>query len=633
MPSVYCGVVHLDHQPVNSTHIRLMKTKMSEWTPEATYEWHQEEVGFAQWTRFNTSESKHLTTLPLRNAHNQFYLCGNVRLDNRETLIHTFRLPRDSTVPDEQLILQAYETWGENCPYYLEGDFSFVIWDKKRQQIFAARDILGYKTFYYHWTSQKHFLFATTPHPLVQHPDLPIKLDEVALAHFLVQTMPHPTLTCYENIKKIPPAHFLVLTLSGLRLQRYWDPRNAQAIRYQDKNEYYAHFREVFEQAVTVRLRSDYPIATQLSGGLDSSSVTAVAAHLLQAKNQSLFAMGLVPPTYNRPWRVRKGWSVDDSLYMEEVVASYPNIQWLKITGEENNIFDYLQVHQKYLDVPVRNAYNRLWIEKMCHLTQQMNGRVLLTGQFGNFTISIALRTAPKGLKKWLRDYPLRYIRMIKQKLRSQFPWQEYSPISQSFARHCGDFQDEVPEDIADCINSIPDVGNAYTVFESIFGVECRDPTGDRRVIEFCQGVPLSVFGQSFEKNRLLVREGMESYLPATVRWRTTQGVQVADWYSKFDKELPLLKKALQSLTTSEFNQVLDVKNLNDLLNRWQLPNHETNEPLDRDFFAAYQAKVLRGITAYTFLSQFKQFRQRKELLTQGKKLQWETPRYTEIFR
>lgn len=574
-------------------------------------------ANITQSLRFNTPEST-LLELPLTSVSGNLFLCGNVRLDNRTLLLQQLNYQSHEKICDERLILEAYDKWDEQCLNYLYGDFTFVIWDNKRQYLFAARDIVGYKTLYYHFKANQHLIFASTPDPILDHPGVNIELNESSLAYHLIYTLSPHEETYYQGIKKLPAAHYMLIDKTQVKIKRYWPLDKLdkiETIHYRNKNEYYEHFETLFEDAVNDRLRSLYPITSQLSGGLDSSAVTAVAAHLLQAKNQSLLALGSIAPPH-QTYLTSKNWTADDSEYMEAIAKQYANINLHKVAGIGHSVFHEIDHYHEHSDVPYRNGYNRLWNEQMYQIAAQHNSRVILTGQYGNFTISWP-GPPIRNFRMWL-SHKKKQVLELRQYFNSDYSWANHSPIAEKFAlaqnmheliqkkpmfSPCNNFIDQFVPGFA--------IGSALGSYEARYGIESRDPTADRRIIEFCAAIPKEVYYEG-NRTRLLVREGMKKYLPKKVLERTTRGTQAADWYVKFEEELPYLKSLLTSLEQSEFNKYFDCTSLNQLMQNWQLPDPDKEAYLPRRLLFDYQLKVIRALTTFLFLQQLKERQQQK---------------------
>ena len=183
---------------------------------------------------------------------------------------------------DSELILHAYTAWRENCVNNLRGDFAFAIWDAGRKTMFCVRDHFGVKPFYYAAIGQL-FLFSNTLNAVRLHPAVSDDLNEAAIADFLLFGLNcDVATTTFRDVQRLPAAHFLLVSADGLRMQRYWSAPTNGRICYRDDREYVEHFRIVLQAAVSDRLRADH-VGILLSGGIDSSSVAAVARELSPA--------------------------------------------------------------------------------------------------------------------------------------------------------------------------------------------------------------------------------------------------------------------------------------------------------------------------------------------------------------
>ncbi len=183
---------------------------------------------------------------------------------------------------DSQLILHSYTAWREDCVKHLRGDFAFAIWDAGTKTMFCARDHFGVKPFYYSSIGSL-FLFSNTLNAVRLHPAVSDNLNEAAIADFLLFGLNcDVATTTYRDVQRLPAAHFLTVSAGGLRKQRYWSAPTDGRIRYRDKKQYVEHFDAVLKAAVCDRLRADR-IGILLSGGIDSSSVAAVARELSPA--------------------------------------------------------------------------------------------------------------------------------------------------------------------------------------------------------------------------------------------------------------------------------------------------------------------------------------------------------------
>jgi len=198
------------------------------------------------------------------------------RLDGREDLIA--KLPNATrTQDDRELILLAYETWGEDCVRHLLGDFAFVIRDKRSRQLFCARDHFGVKPFYYARVEDE-LLFSNSLNTIRRDPRVSDALNETAIGDYLLFGLNQDlSSTTFREIKRVPPAHTLTIRNGVTTLRRYWSPDTTTEVRFRDDHSYVDRFRELLRQAVRDRLRDAPRVAISMSGGLDSTSLAAVA--------------------------------------------------------------------------------------------------------------------------------------------------------------------------------------------------------------------------------------------------------------------------------------------------------------------------------------------------------------------
>ena len=181
---------------------------------------------------------------------------------------------------DTEVLLTAYRHWGKACLERLRGMFAFAIWDQKERSLFAARDRLGIKPFHYWVNENRQLAFASELKALLEF--LPERSANITLARqFLAWNLidHEPSETMVSGILRLPPAHALVWRQGeGLRIWRYWDLHVEDDLQVSPdhKARLIGEFRQLFEETVSLHLRSDVPVGTCLSGGLDSSAIVCV---------------------------------------------------------------------------------------------------------------------------------------------------------------------------------------------------------------------------------------------------------------------------------------------------------------------------------------------------------------------
>ncbi|MGB7087647.1 MAG: lasso peptide isopeptide bond-forming cyclase [Phormidesmis sp.] len=280
------GLYHFDKTTVNAEDVRLMVDTIAHRGPDGSDVWVEGSMGLGHRMLWTTPESL-VENLPLTKAG--LTITADARIDNRDELILLLGLSARpaETLTDSDIILAAYEKWGSQCPEKLLGDFAFAIWNSASQTLFCARDHFGVKPFYYYYQSGEIFAIASEIKALLCLDQVPQQLDPIRIGDYLTLAMEDKAITTYKAILRLPPAHSMEVSESGTKTQRYWqlDPHKEILL---DSDEAYAQaFRKVFTESVKCRLRSALPIGAQLSGGLDSSSVTCVARNLLLESGQN----------------------------------------------------------------------------------------------------------------------------------------------------------------------------------------------------------------------------------------------------------------------------------------------------------------------------------------------------------
>lgn len=215
---------------------------------------------------------------PLQNEDKNLALVFNgeiynyIELKKKLKARHTFISHTDSEV-----LLHLYEEYGIECLNYLRGMFAFAIWDRRKQELFLARDRLGKKPLKYFY-NKNFFIFASELKAFIDHPGVPKEIDREAIDEFLsFGYVPSPK-TGFGNIWKLPPGSYMFVRSNGeIEIKRYWQIDYSQKLAVSDE-EWEERITQKLSESIKLRLRSDVPIGIHLSGGIDSGLVTAFAS-------------------------------------------------------------------------------------------------------------------------------------------------------------------------------------------------------------------------------------------------------------------------------------------------------------------------------------------------------------------
>jgi asparagine synthase (glutamine-hydrolysing) len=555
--SAILGIYNLDDAPVNPSDLARMSEKLMHRGQDASGLWQDGAIGLGHRMLWTTPESL-LEELPMQRRAK--VMTADARIDNREELIDALEL-RDrpiEKITDCDLILAAYEKWGDRCPEYLLGDFAFAIWDQQKQQLFCARDHFGVKPFYYYY-ADRQFIFATEIKGILCHPAVPQVLNETRIADYLVPMFHDTSITSYQQIFRLPPAHAALLNATGMQTRRYWELDKNRNVHFNSDEEYEAEFRRIFTEAVRCRLRSAYAIGSELSGGLDSSSITCVARNLLTEGELHTFSAVFDELT-----------ECDERQYIEPVLA-LGKVQSHYFVADRQTPLQHLDKIFWHQEEPFF-APNIFMGWGLNGVVQSTGVRVLLSGFDGDTTVSDGYgylgdlarsgrwrqfiaeaqplpRTHPLIKLLWLyfQHFTIKPVVNRYRGLRVFQKWQSLSRFKKGSAEPAWNVL--INQTLMQKVNLMQRyqtwqqaepklgqmereqhykaIGQGMISFAlemqdkeaAAFSFEMRYPFWDKRLVEFCLAIPAA---QKLHQgwNRSILRRAMTGILPQEVQWR-----------------------------------------------------------------------------------------------------------------
>ena len=204
---------------------------------------------------------------------------------------------------DTEVLLRSYQIWGSDCLSRLNGMFAFAVWDENRQELFAARDRFGEKPFFYYLDNEREFVaFGSEIKALVAGNFFIPRADGSAVYGYLVnREMNSGSETMFAGVSSLPAAHALRFSWRdrSLKIWRYWDLEPDREIRLSDAGQYAGRFLEILSDSVRIRQRSDVPVGSSLSGGLDSSTIVGLIARNRGAGRQDTFSARFSDPAFD----------------------------------------------------------------------------------------------------------------------------------------------------------------------------------------------------------------------------------------------------------------------------------------------------------------------------------------------
>ncbi|MCC6190075.1 MAG: asparagine synthetase B [Anaerolineales bacterium] len=574
------GVVYFDGHPAEPADLAGFSARLSQRGPDGGGLWLAGPVALAQHALWTTPESL-AERGPFTSPDGALVIAADARLDNRAELCRALDL-RDAGQPDSALILAAYARWGEAAPERLLGDFAFAVWDAREQRLFCARDAMGVRPFFY-YQSARCLAWASDLKALLALPGVPCRVNELRLADFL--TGGHDLAsTFYADIMRLPPAHTLSVSAHGeqpARLRRYWDLAAPRDTRLPSDAAYAEAFRELLTASVRARVRSAFPVGSMLSGGLDSTSVVCLARGLLDSRTTGgrLHTFSLlfdaVPASDERGYMaptVAAGGLEHHTILADEVTPLSDLETLLDIAGEPYH----------HMGLPLQ------WLADAA--AQQAGVRVLLDGNYGDAVVTHgnmrlaelahhgqwrALAREVAGLTTgwrrrtrgafylaWLAAFKPLLPKFGRQAWRGLRRWRDpqrpawafQSIIAPAFAQRMTG-QDALQASLHRreqryrttraenqfSVGKMQVQPELYNRLAARCGLELRHPFLDRRLVEFCLGLPSE---QRLRDGwaRIVQRNAMAGILPEAVRWRRSKSSPIYSMgRALFTRDLPRL--------------------------------------------------------------------------------------------
>lgn len=555
------GIIRNDEERVDFNDIRNAADLLKKRGPDDSGVWLEENLGFGH-RRLSIIDLTDAAHQPMVSHDERYIIVYNGEIYNfvelRQHLADSIEHWKSNS--DTEVILAAYFKWGVECVNRFHGMFAFAIWDRQEKVLFAARDRMGVKPFYYHY-SNECFAFASRPRALFSlNGRLSRGIDEQALSLYLdCGYIPAPY-SIYKDIRKLPPAHYLTVIKNKLTIKRYWDFRQITvepSWENRKEEDLIDELDEIISRSVRSRMISDVPLGAFLSGGIDSSLVVAIMAKY-SSHPVKTFTIGFNEKDY-------------DESYYAQSVANYLGAEH---HCEHMKVDELLQLMPKFLeeyDEPFfdHSAFPVMAVSRMArkYVTVSLSGDGgdELFGGYHYYQIAEKLSTLfcfPYGFRKLL-SYAIKLIPKHQFKLLAGAINQPDITASFAFSRSIAkDFETLIlpfavkktkritdlfieaskvfppglhPSEKGmrlDAFYTLPDdYLQKIDVASMAFSLESRDPLLDHDLVEWAMKLPVSWKLRNGE-NKYLLRKLAYRYVPKKILDRTKKGfgVPVNDW-------------------------------------------------------------------------------------------------------
>lgn len=292
------------------------------------------------------------------------------RIDNLDEIKDALNIPRHDGAHPAAIVLAAHLRWGEAAWARILGDFSFAIWDAQAGRLVCVRDPLGQRPLFY-TVREGSTIVASDAHQVLAHPDVPAIPNEGLLAEYLTGFVRTVDETIWRDIYRVPQAHALVVSQTGMRVARYWDFDLGKVLRYHRTEDYDEHFREVFGRAVACRVHGEEKVGIFLSGGIDSSAIAGVAASARSAGGPAVHAVSLLYP----------GDPCDETRFIDDTIRHW-DLPWERLRFVPPVRADFEREVERFRNLPLDP--NGGFDQPQYRRAADLGLRVMLTGFGGD---------------------------------------------------------------------------------------------------------------------------------------------------------------------------------------------------------------------------------------------------------
>jgi len=585
----------------------------------------QKEAGFGRVLRYQTPEDV-FDVQPIFDSSATILFTAQGRIDNREELANDLNIVDPSQASDSFFMWKAFQKYGKSVQEKLKGDWSLEVYDFHQKELFLSRDTLGYTALYFYQTD-RFFSFSTSIKSILALPFFQKELNESYFTSFFslwnITSLVEGNETLFKQVFYLKGGCTLTFKNREVKIQSYWPSADRSEIVYKNKQDYSDRMAELMYASVKARLRSYLPVASMLSGGLDSSMVSYIAADVLKQQNTQLATYSHVPlfkeelilnPRANS--RV-----LDETPYIEALVKASGNIVPTYLNSAECTPWQGSLVAIEAHDGFIHAAHNAFWLTDIFKTSVQNGFGVLLTGEGGNAVTSFA------GVDYLRQTSFARFLMNPKEYLRRQV----VKPLVLKFGRHLQVFNTlpseirlgYLSESMLKKYNVLEEVqkkeGGFLKYYQHVLdlkhrfiqlyqmrsllgasfgnfhGIALRDPTTDVDVMNFFLSIPNEVFFDENFNRKMLVKRMMDQRMPNKVLYSQHKGLQGADIAFRMrDSQHEILRELDRLKKSSYVKHYIGMEKLDlDLRDFFQHPGNTASKKVQLEFKSLHAAEFL----------------------------------------
>lgn len=576
---------------IQQEQLEQMVAAMSHRGPDASEVWAEKNVGFAANLLRTTPESEFETPVT-SGSSGRFKLVWDGRIDNREELAAELNIPSLKSVSDPALFLECWQKWETASLKKITGEFAFALWDGTGQRLFAGRDKVGVKPFHYAWKDET-FYFASEIKPLLSlFEAVPAFNDETVVSFLAFRQFREEdhAKTFFQNISKLPPAHFLVLENGKLTIERYFSWDLTENSEFKTQAEYAVAFKNIFKKAVSARLRSANPVTLLLSGGHDSSAIVSQAGEIIRESKTAHAGLEALNYFSDDP-------QMDERSYAKQA-ADAAGIPLRSFFAKTNDFEAGLEEFLRQVELPMVNTSRNT---EPLEFLNKLGRRVVLTGEGGDqvidefgFGTDLLSRfrfsefvNKSKSFASEYHDKPSDFMRESARPLVPNFLVRLYrnfmktlppSWISAEILKTVNFEKKTSRPETAEKFQSyvqaatFTEVTKPYSVMKleldekayAAHGLEIRYPMLDSRVIQFILSLPREM--RSSGTRKAILKEAMKGLVPETLLARKSK----ANHTSETDRALESFARKSRFSDSVLLSRYVSIEKAEELFKRYQ---------------------------------------------------------------
>ena len=517
-----CGVLNMhEDEPVSRDVLSRMNAQLSHRGPDDCGLYLDRFIGFGH-RRLSVIDPDN-GKQPLANEDGTVWITYSGEIYNhRELRPELSRMGhRFATNCDTEIIVHAYEEYGRNCVAKFNGMFAFGLWDEKKALLFLARDRLGIKPLYY-GIYGPYFIFASEIKAILEHPEVKTEVDINAIPEYLLCTSLLDSKTMFKNIRSVSPGTTIVVENGVLKEHRYWSlAGNAARYNGDSFEDCREEVRDLLDSSTRMRVVSDVPFGTLLSGGLDSSLVSAMATKHVNGRLKT-FSMD-----YDKNRKLRCDGT--DTHYAGLVAAAL-DTEHTEIEFQSQDYFDVMERVTWHVEKPVELTAPSLFL-----LYREVKRKVTVV-------------TSGEGADELFAGYFF-FLNRCQTERPAEFPWaphlDEVAALLDPAIEKATGYSERVRATLADEVGALAteDVVNRllylflkYYLVEMLerldktsmaWGVESRVPFLDHRLVEYVVNMPSSYKSRADSEKVLLKSIATDVRLPVDIIKRKKRPVPI----------------------------------------------------------------------------------------------------------